>query len=751
MELLAPCSSIETFYAAINAGADAIYLGGKNFSARAYAPNFEYEEIKFCIDKAHELNVKVYITVNTLLFEDEFDECFQECEKYIALGSDALIIQDIGLIYKLHLCYPNYPLHASTQLNVHDLKGALALKKLGVKRIVLARESNLSLAKEISEKLHLEVEIFVHGALCVSCSGQCLMSSFIGNRSGNRGRCAQPCRLEGKIIKDDQQMDVNYPLSMKDLCTLEELSKIKNSSYSLKIEGRMKSAEYIYHTVKAYKEVLTNEKVDLKPLKDKLLLTFNRGYTKGFLFDEKRNMTLNQNSSSHLGKEIGKVTKVTRNSFYLKLIDDLSLHDGLRDLNANKGFLLTHFKINGKDVHFASKGNSVEIITKINNVKINDVIVKTKSEELQKELQQALRTKRFVNLEAYFYAHLNEGMVLTLMEDDLICSVKSEYKLTKSKTISLSKAEIEKILNKSMDYPFKLTKINFEIEEGLFYPLKEINELRRNAYQAFSKMKIEKYKNLYKKVNYKESFISSYPIYNEIASSYKEEQLKILIKYPFSKIYVPSELYIKYHALDTRISLLEKRMGKNLGEDKSSLSPYLTIDSKILSSYGNITNHEAYKAALKSNYEGVILSYELNFEKALSLKKNLEKENFPHLNIFYPIYVHIEYMLLKSCMVSSLEKTKEKCGLCKKHQYFYQDRLGINYPLIFDNECYTKILSPLPLSLIKKKKIIKENFIPYFSFTIEDEKMVEKVLNSYFFDQDEDFPSFEGHFYKSPL
>ncbi len=751
MELLAPCSSKETFFAALNAGADAIYLGGKQFSARAYAENFTLEDIKECIDIAHAVNVKVHIAVNTLLFEDEFDECFKMCEEYISSGADALIIQDLGLINKIHSCYPNYPIHASTQLNVHNVSEAMMLKKLGVTRIVMAREATLLDIKEIIKKTHLEIEVFAHGALCVSCSGQCLMSSFIGNRSGNRGRCAQPCRLEGKIISSEGKVAAsNYPLSMKDLCTIENLSLFQQMGIaSLKIEGRMKNQEYIYHTVKAYRDVLDGKKFDAE-LDAKLKTSFNREYTKGFILNEIGSRTLNQKTSSHIGLEIGKVTKITKNSFFMVLKEDLSLHDGLRDLNLEKGFLLTHFKFKGFDVHFAKKGSYVEIISPIKGIKINDIIVKTKSKVLEEETKNSLNSIRRIPLNGYFYAKENDFMSFTLYENDLSYTAYSTIKLEKSKSAFVSREDIFSRLSKTDKYPFILANADFDIEPGLFYPIKELNELRRIAYEEFYKLKIESAHQKFANIQEKELNINQNNSINEVVTVENEEQLKVVLTYPFSYIFVPENLYTKYHDQDLRIHLHLKRMGKDNLEDKLSLTPYLSNCASFLSPYGNITNSKALAAVLKNDYLGVILSYELSLENALKLKNSFINKYKINPNLFYPIYGHIDYMLLKSCPIATGFKKDTKCGLCHKDNYFYVDRKEVKYPLITTQDCFIRVLSPLPLSLISKKKTIKQNFIPYFNFTIENSEQIKNVLEAYFNDEYEMYESFEGHFYKSP-
>ena len=251
MELLAPSGNLSSALAALKAGADAIYLGGKSFSARASADNFTDEEIKEITDLAHSIGKKVNVTLNTLLYQDEFMDAVSFATYLYSIGVDAIIVQDLGLANYLHRTLPGLVLHASTQLNCHNIEEAKALIKIGFKRIVLARECGLDIVKAIKD-LGVEVEVFAHGALCVSYSGNCLMSSFIGNRSGNRGRCAQPCRMAYQLLEDGEEIeDANFALSTKDLMTLDYVSSLIDLDVdSLKIEGRMKSPEYVYTITK---------------------------------------------------------------------------------------------------------------------------------------------------------------------------------------------------------------------------------------------------------------------------------------------------------------------------------------------------------------------------------------------------------------------------------------------------------------------------------------------------------------------
>ncbi len=255
-ELLAPAGSKESFYAAMSAGADAVYMAAQKFGARAYAGNFSNDEIFECADIAHVLGKRIYLTVNTLVKEKELDDLYEFAESGVCDVSDGLIIQDLGVASFFRENKPNIPIHASTQMSVTGPYAAELLKQNGFSRVVPAREISFEEIREIYDKTGMEIECFIHGAMCYSYSGQCLFSSVLGGRSGNRGRCAQPCRLPYRLASDRSGED-KYPLSLKDMCTLEILPEIINSGVcSLKVEGRMKPAEYVYGVISIYRKYL---------------------------------------------------------------------------------------------------------------------------------------------------------------------------------------------------------------------------------------------------------------------------------------------------------------------------------------------------------------------------------------------------------------------------------------------------------------------------------------------------------------
>lgn len=352
LEVLAPAGDLEILRAAISAGADAVYFGGELFGARAFAHNFTFEDAQRGIEYAHSRGAKTYLTVNTLLKNTEIErKVYDYIRDYYNAGIDAVLVQDIGLMQLIRTYFPELHLHISTQANVTSEYGAEFFKKLGASRIVLARELSLKEIRQIHESCDIELECFAHGALCVSYSGQCLMSSMIGGRSGNRGRCAQPCRKCYDVLDDhkqSRQMPGKYPISMKDLCTITDVKALYEAGCSsLKIEGRMKSREYVTAVVSSYRRLVDHmmneehDRLDMRSLKENTLLAGTRGgSTDGYLY--KRNgsdmITFKDSSFSSDGSESLSVADNRTKAkavFTAKVGEPLSLTISTEDSNSS--------------------------------------------------------------------------------------------------------------------------------------------------------------------------------------------------------------------------------------------------------------------------------------------------------------------------------------------------------------------------------------------------------------------------------
>ena len=341
IELLAPSGNIESFIAAVSAGADAVYLGLKDFSARAKAKNFSYKQLNEICSYAHDKNVKVFIALNTLIKNSEIKNVLNSLEQISLAQADAIIVQDLGVTYLARKYFPKIKLHASTQLTIHNSYGAIQAKQMGFERAVLARELSFNEIKTIKNNSDIELEIFCHGALCFCVSGLCLFSSFIGGYSGNRGHCTQPCRrlwtVEGKN---------GYFLSPKDFQLIDYIKQIKDIGVSsLKIEGRLKSADYVSKTVKAYRLLIDsdekNYEQNLKQAKEILSLDYARQKTT-FNFNTKSEDIFEPQKSKNIGLYLGKVENKTDTNFILSAKYDLFLGDTVRivDTKRDNSFVL---------------------------------------------------------------------------------------------------------------------------------------------------------------------------------------------------------------------------------------------------------------------------------------------------------------------------------------------------------------------------------------------------------------------------
>lgn len=407
-EILSPAGNKECLIAAVNAGCDAVYLAGKLYGARSFAGNFSNDEIIDAVKFCHLRGVKVYVTVNTIIYEREVDNFINYIRFLHQNNVDAIIIEDIGMLDLIRKKFPLLEIHASTQMHITNEKDVLFLKSIGVKRCVLAREVSINKIKDIRKIKDIELECFVHGALCVSYSGQCYMSALIGNRSGNRGTCAQCCRKKYNLYDENNNKlnTYNYLLSTKDLCTLGNIDKLIESGIdSLKIEGRMKRPEYVYLVTKIYKEVTDNYiktgKININynnVLEMKKL--FNRGFTKGFILDTKNNDITNPIRPNHIGIVVGKTISYKNEYLNIKLIDDLYTKDGIRILGKEDyGFFIDKMFINKKEVNKAKKGDLISIKCKY-KIKDNlDVLLTTSNKQIKDINININNNKRYINID----------------------------------------------------------------------------------------------------------------------------------------------------------------------------------------------------------------------------------------------------------------------------------------------------------------------------------------------------------------
>lgn len=524
-ELLAPVGSMDHLKVAINAGASSVYLSGKEYGARKYATNFTLDEINEAVDTAHIHNVKVYVTVNTLIKEDELEDVINYVSNLYAIGVDAVLVQDLGLVELINKHIPKLKIHASTQMTCENQLKLNYLEQKGIKRVVLPREMRKEEIKSLNT--NMELEIFVHGALCYSYSGQCLMSSFKGGRSGNRGTCAQPCRQKYKIEGIGKE---NYYLSPCDLSLFNQLKEILELNIDcIKIEGRMRNKEYLAIVINAYRKALNKLKSKKEIENENINLVFNRGLCEG-LFNDSPKRSL---KAGHIGLKIGHVIKSEKNQIAIKLDDSIKTipekGDGLLIIKNNDDYgfeisqnpiitSLNHFKTGkNKPMKDLTRRDKILIVKKVwqnkkstFNLNESDVYL-TKKNKL---------TKKVKEIESKGSSFIKSKLVLTFSIKNKYPTLKGKLTLQNKKEVesevigntpfekpikkSINREVIKKQLQKIDNYPYNIIQININYDGTLFIPIRKINELRRNLFERLEKEAINSFKHENKKIKLKQ-------------------------------------------------------------------------------------------------------------------------------------------------------------------------------------------------------------------------------------------------------
>ena len=679
IELLAPAGNMNSLKAAVMAGCDAVYLGGIKFGARAFSKNFDNDEIVEAIKYCHLYGVKVYVTVNTLIYENEVDTFLEYIEFLHKNIVDAVTIQDFGMFDLVRKTFPNLELHASTQMHIHNLDGVKLMEKLGMHRVVLARETSIDEIKYIKESSNVELEIFIHGALCISYSGQCLMSSLIGGRSGNRGACAGSCRLKYDVLDDDGNKlnKGEYPLSTKDLNGLEHVGELIDAGVaSLKIEGRMKSPQYVYMVVGLYRKAIDsyyeNGSVDIDA--DELLKLkkiFNRNFTKGFLFNTDNNDLINGYRPNHMGVPVGKIVDYKKGIAKIKLTDSVSIGSGLRVIGKKNdvGINVNDFYINNKLVKKANSGDTISI--KVNSdVFVGDTVVITVDKEIFDEIDSIVDNDlRKVIINGKFYGHVGEKAMLTLNDGiNEICVYGNV--IDKSINKPVDRDTIYEKLCKLGDTVYKFDEIAIDIDNDMFIPIKEINELRRMAVDKLNEHRL--YKSNFKKNEY----------YIDVPDFKKERLLTCLVNDTF-----------KFNSLDKKYDVVycEDKVDGTTLKLPRVIHDYENIVDNVLvgeiGAFNKLNNADTdFSLNLVNSYtiaflhslgaRKITLSYELNDSQIKDIIDGYHNRYGKHPNVELIVNSYEEVMISKFSLNKYYNNDK----------IYLRDMFGNRYKVITKND-----------------------------------------------------------------
>lgn len=720
LELLAPAGSLKTLKAVIHAGADAVYLGGSMFGARAYANNFNEEELLEAIRFGHIHGRKIILAVNTLLKEYELGQLYDYLHPYYEAGVDAVIVQDMGVMEFIKTHFPNLPIHTSTQMTITNVEGARLLKEQGVERVVTAREMSLEEIQRIHDEVGVELESFIHGALCYCYSGQCLFSSIIGGRSGNRGRCAQPCRLSYEVLQGEKSLTGHHAtpiLSLKDMCTLPFLYELADHGvYSFKIEGRMKTPEYAAGVVSIYRKYMDSyldgsripvEKKDIRAL---LELGNRGGFTNGYYYHHNDSDMLSGESASH---------------------------------NKSEGVLQDNIR----------------------------------REYVDTELKEKIKGKLILNKECPAKIEVQYGKIKVSYQGNMVLVAQNR---------PLTKEVVTEKVTKTGNTPFVFENLEVTMDDDIFMPVNQLNQLRRGALEALEEALLKPYKrtlpelvetsssetdrqttgNAIKEKQISRQSLSQTSGQQSAGSSTEvrvliedAEQLPAVLKADFvDTVYLDCMLYTR----ENLIRKLSEDIDRVHASDKKAFYVFpfifrqqtslfyekimpelkkLPLDGIMVRSLDEIAfikewGNENWQMVSDSNLytysnEAAEYFYRLGMIQdtipvELNRKEILKRENSRSEMI---IYGRLPLMITAQCI------HKNTLGCMHQHKVLnLKDRYSVHFPVKnFCSECYNVIYNSLPVCLFKEDVTVKK-IAPAavrLSFTTETEEEAEQILTIY--------------------
>jgi len=693
IELLAPAGSIESFYAAVNSGADAVYLGGKDFNARQNSQNFDNDEMMDIIRYAHNKNVKIYVTLNTVLKDAEIVDALNYAVFLYENDVDAVIVQDLGLLYLIKKHIPDLPVNMSTQSVVYDEYGVKFYDRYKVNKIIMARELSLGQIREAVKNTNTDLEVFIHGALCACYSGQCYMSSFLGGRSGNRGKCAQPCRLSYSFYDKEKnslvdELDVLPVLSMKDFKAGETIYELIDAGIkTFKIEGRMKGPEYTASVVSYYRTIIDNylsgEKQNIELLEQKAISTFSRGYTNGYLVPSPEDEMFARTSSGVKGDDISEIEEEVKDK-----TDEFS-----RFRRNDVEFEIT-LKVGEPATLYATDG--------LNNITI-------KSKELCETSVNNPVTEEIVNEQL---SKLGSS----------IYNLKS-LKINLENNVFLRKSTLNQIRRDATEYLYE--------EGAMFYNRPDIGEISNEKVFDFDIKKSKAKPIISLKIN-------------------SDEEIELIDKVKVKRVYVPYKLNLElvrniegvekylwipnivskseYNLFKKNIALYEE-LFDGVCVNNVGTFHFFKQKSKLKIHCGsafNIINTFAVELLKDKGADGFTFSVEANIKDMESVMSNVTMRS----EII--TYAYAQLMVMKNCPMSLVKncKNKEDCEKCSlKNKYALKDRKGVYFNIERENRL-SHIYNSVPLTLIGKTTDFIRSGIEYYFIDTKWEENIEEIIDA---------------------
>lgn len=714
-ELLAPAGNMEALRAAVSNGCDAVYLGLEKFGARAYSDNFTIESLAEAIDYAHLRDVKIYVTMNTIVFEDEIADMQEQLEQLNAIGVDGIIVQDLAVFDYVAGNFVDMEVHCSTQMGIDDLEGTLLFKEMGADRVVMAREVDIADVKQIRKAAKIPIEVFVHGALCVSYSGNCLMSGLIGYRSGNRGRCVGSCRKPYELLDRETGLSfgTSYLLSMKDLNTIDHIEELKSID-SLKIEGRMKEPAYVANVVKRYREALDG---DIRQTdKDALQKTFNRTYTEGYMFGEEPGNITNIQRPNNFGYEIGKVRGSYKGMYEIALTKTLHQNDIIRIDHENEDVNLSVARLYDKDGMLINQADKTCYIKIKEKLSPGDVVYKTKDYLFYKELEANLDKEfRRFPLDLKVYAYPGATLVIDAEGFGLQYLYESEEILEEAVNNPTDREQAVKHLSRLGDTVFSLGDVEFE-SYNAFVPAKLLNSARRQIVQGLYDAKLAKWKKRTKEDLPRESI--AFPL----QKPYLTATVTTQEQYDACKACGIKDVYFD-NIIRRNQNVYEDREGELLLGGYGGIYRYRDTNPFVTDYSLNVVNAASCYDLYRLGAKRVTLSYELNRRQIQELIASYEEVNGGNPALEMIVYGRAPLLFTKYCPL----KKMGQCGSCRKRSYELKDEYG-EFPVLNHEDCSTTILNGKVLNLLDEMPQIDGVEAFRLNFTIESGAEVKRVI-----------------------
>lgn len=752
MELLAPAGNWDALVAALENGADAVYLGGPAYNARQYADNFTVDMIKKAVEYARLRNAKIYVTVNTLLQSQELNEVLDYVFELYNLDIDAVIIQDLGLLSLLRELLPDLTIHASTQMTVHNTEGVNLLQQQGVKRVVLARELSLHEIRTIKDNVTAELEIFVHGALCFSYSGQCLFSSIVGGRSGNRGRCAQPCRLPYTLYAGNgnkQNSTGKYLLSLSDQALIDYLPALQEIGiHSLKIEGRMKRPEYVAIVTRSYRQFLDQlasqeAKADPEILKGEMARVFNRTFTPGYL-DPQVPKRLSIQRPNNRGVYIGRViSQDAAGRTTIRLQESLSLGDGV-EIWVSRGqgpaFTVERMEVKGRPVTSAGAGETV-VLQIDHRVNQHDRVFKTHDERLISSARASFADVHYPEVPVDVQVYINEGEPLqaVYLTDGGLRAVATTNSLAqRAQQKPLDEDTLADKLGRLGNTPYRLRNLTLVSTGNFIVPFSEINQARRDAVCQLNELIMKKHQ---RQITAADFALKKLQVLDAAFKTKTKKnrwpQLTVMVnscEAAFEALGAGADrIYLALEGLGSHrrpraeeIKTLIREVGKRDCELIPALprirKPGDSFDyTKLIEESGctqvmagdlgginwcrnrrmpfwtdyslNVLNPAALKQLQSWGSRGVCVSPELNLNQL---------REFPDLtDVEMLVYGELVLMVSQTCVLYEVLENKTKCShWCIRDQFYIQDEKGYTFPVTGDADCRFYVFNSRTLSML---------------------------------------------------